>query len=270
VEEEDLMFFVLAKTLGFFSVPSNILITLALLGVVLLATRFARAGRRLAVTAVILMAILGWSPLGNAIILPLEERFPTWDESRGAPAGIICLGGAIETIVSPVRGEVALNEAAERMTAIAELARRFPRTRIVFTGGSGRLMYAGATEAELAARLFASFGIAQERIVLEDRSRDTDENGRFTKELVQPKPGERWLLVTSAHHMPRAVGVFRAAGFPVEAFPVDYRTRGAVDLARPFSPISDGLRRTDTAVREWIGLVMYRLAGRTAELFPAP
>jgi uncharacterized SAM-binding protein YcdF (DUF218 family) len=70
--------------------------------------------------------------------------------------------------------------------------------------------------------------------------------------------------------MPRSVGVFRAAGFPVEAFPVDYRTRGAIDLLRPFATLGDGLRRTDTATREWVGLLMYRLAGRSEELFPAP
>ncbi len=173
-------------------------------------------------------------------------------------------------MVSQPRGEVALNEAAERMTVIAELARRFPNARIVFTGGSGRIIYDGVTEASLAARLFESFGIAKERIVLEDKSRDTDENARFTKELLDPKPGERWLLVTSAHHMPRSVGVFRAAGFPVEAYPVDFRTRGAVDLLRPFSNVGDGLRRTDTAAREWVGLVAYRLTGRTDALFPAP
>src|SRR3954463_7675759 len=264
------MFFVLAKILGFFALPSNILISLGILGVLLMATRFARAGRRLAVITLVLLVIAGWSPLGNALILPLEERFPPWDESRGAPTGIICLGGAVDTVVSPVRGEVGLNEAAERMTAVAELARRFPQARVVFSGGSGRIIFDGVSEASLAARLFASFGIASERITLEGKSRDTLENARFTKALVQPRPGERWLLVTSAHHMPRAVGGFRAAGFPVEAFPVDYRTRGAVDLARPCPPLSDGLRRTDTAAREWIGLVMYRLAGRTAELFPVP
>lgn len=264
------MFFLLAKILGFFALPSNILITLGLIGIVLLATRFARAGRRLAVIALVLFAIAGLSPLGNAIILPLEERFPPWDASRGAPTGIISLGGALDTVVSQSRGEVALNEAAERMTAMAELARRFPDARIVFSGGSGRLIYDGVTEASLAARLFESFGIAKERILLEDKSRDTDENARFTKELVQPKAGERWLLVTSAHHMPRAVGVFRAAGFPVEAFPVDYRTRGAIDLIRPFSSAGDGLRRTDTAAREWVGLVVYWMTTRTAELFPAP
>jgi uncharacterized SAM-binding protein YcdF (DUF218 family) len=264
------MFFVLAKVLGFFALPSNILISLGVVGLVLMPTRFARAGRRLAVAALILLAIAGLSPLGNALILPLEERYPPWDSSHGAPTGVISLGGALDTVVSQPRGEIALNEAAERMTVIAELARRYPDARIVFSGGSGRLVFDGVTEASLAARLFESFGITKERITLEDRSRDTAENARFTKEMVQPKPGERWLLVTSAHHIPRSIGVFRAAGFPVDAYPVDYRTRGAVDLLRPFSSVGDGLRRTDTAAREWIGLVVYRVTGRTAELFPAP
>ena len=264
------MFFLLAKILGFFALPSNLFISFGLIGIALMATRYAGAGRKLALASLLLIAFTGYSPLGNALILPLEERFPPWDASRGAPTGIISLGGAIDTVVSPPRGEVALNEAAERLTAMAELVRRYPQARIVFSGGSGRLIYDGATEAALAVRLFESFGIAKQRVILENKSRDTDENARYTKDLLHPQAGERWLIVTSAHHMPRAIGSFRAAGFSVEAFPVDYRTRGAVDLLRPFATLGDGLRRTDTAVREWVGLVMYRVTGRTAELFPAP
>jgi uncharacterized SAM-binding protein YcdF (DUF218 family) len=264
------MFFALAKIFGFFALPSNILIALGGCGLLLLPTRFVRAGRRLIVASLLLLGLAGLSPLGNALILPLEQRFPPWDATRGAPDGIISLGGAFDTVVSPARGEVALNEAAERLTAVAELARRYPSARVVFSGGSGRLIYQGAGEAELAARLFDSFGIARERVILEDKSRDTDENARFTRELVKPKPGERWLLITSAHHMPRSVGVFRAADFPVEPFPVDYRTRGSADLLRPFYSLGDGLRRTDTAAREWSGLLVYWLTGRTRELFPAP
>jgi uncharacterized SAM-binding protein YcdF (DUF218 family) len=264
------MFFLLAKVLGFFALPSNLLISLGLAGVMLMMTRHARLGRRLAVASLVLIAIAGWSPLGNALILPLEERFPPWDAARGAPTGIISLGGAFDTVVSPARGEIALNEAAERLTAMADLVRRYPQAHIVFSGGSGRLIYGGATEAELAVRLLESFGIPKQRIIVENKSRDTDENARFTKELLQPRQDERWLVVTSAHHMPRAVGCFRAAGFPVAAFPVDYRTRGAADLRRPFATLGDGLRRTDTAVREWVGLAVYRLTGRMTELFPAP
>ena len=87
---------------------------------------------------------------------------------------------------------------------------------------------------------------------------------------MPPKPGERWLLVTSAWHMPRSMGSFRAAGFPVTAYPVDYRTRGGEDARRGFLHTSEGLRRLDLMVKEWLGLLAYRLSGRTDALFPAP
>jgi uncharacterized SAM-binding protein YcdF (DUF218 family) len=70
--------------------------------------------------------------------------------------------------------------------------------------------------------------------------------------------------------MPRAIGVFRRAGFPVEPYPVDWRTRGKEDALRPFATVADGLRRTDTAVHEWIGLFAYWVSGKSSELFPAP
>jgi len=153
---------------------------------------------------------------------------------------------------------------------VAELARRYPDARIVFSGGSGALIYDEGAEAPLALRLLESLGIPRARITLEDRSRNTVENAVLSKAIAQPKPGERWLLVTSAHHLPRAVGVFRKAGFPVEAYPVDWRTRGADDALRPFASVGDGLRRSDTAVREWVGLAIYWLTGRSSELFPGP
>jgi uncharacterized SAM-binding protein YcdF (DUF218 family) len=264
------MFFVLSKILGFFALPSNALIVLGLVGVAVAVLRNARAGGKLIVASLILLAIFGLSPLANALILPLEDRFPPWDSSRGAPSGIVVLGGAFETLVSTTRPDIPLNDAAERMTASAALALRYPEARIIFTGGVGSLLYGGPTEGELARRFYASLGIAASRVTIEEESRDTAENARFTWPLAAPKPGERWLLVTSAFHMPRAIGAFRRVGFAVEAYPVDYRTRGVEDLARPFASLGEGLRRTDVAVREWIGLVIYRIAGRTAELFPGP
>ena len=189
---------------------------------------------------------------------------------RRPPDGIVVLGGALDAVVSGARREVALNEAAERMTEVAGLAQRYPNARIVFSGGSGQLVFQGENESALARRLFGYFGIAPNRVAVEDRSRDTVENARFTKAVADPKPGERWLLVTSAYHMPRSIGTFRRAGFAIEAYPVDWRTRGPSDLWRPFTNLGDGIRRTDTAAREWVGLVAYRLAGHTSELFPGP
>ncbi len=133
------MYFVLSKMLGFFASPSNLLIVLALAGVVLMGTRFPRCGRRLAVVSVVFLAIAGFSPLGNILMLTLEQRFPPWDATRGAPDGIVVLGGAIGPDLSEARGEVSLNEAAERVTAVLELARRYPNARIVYSGGTGAL-----------------------------------------------------------------------------------------------------------------------------------
>jgi uncharacterized SAM-binding protein YcdF (DUF218 family) len=261
--------FGLSKVLGFFVLPSNLLMVLALVGILLMRTRFVRFGQGLVIGAVMLLTVIGIAPVGNALMLPLEERFPKWDATRGSPHGIVVLGGAISPDVSAARNDIALNEAAERMTAIAKLAREHPSARIVFTGGSGRL-FGGATEADYVTGLFESFGIPRDRIALENRARNTVENATLTKALVKPKPSERWLLVTSAHHMPRSVGIFRKAGFPVEAHPVDYRTRGSADLTGPFWSLAGGLARADAAMHEWAGLLVYWLTGRTSELFPGP
>ena len=261
------MFFVLSKLLGFFAVPSNLVVLMGIGGLLLLPTRFARAGRWLAFVSLVVLAILGFSPIGNALIIPLENRFPPWDATRGAPDGIIVLGGAIDG--SGPGDQVVLNEGAERLTVVPELARRYPNARILFSGGSGALIDDGKAEAKFALRLLESLGVARGRITLEDHSRNTVENAVYSKAIVQPKPDERWLLVTSAYHMPRAIGVFRKAGFPVEPYPVDWRASGLDDALHPFATMSEGLRRTDTAMHEWLGLAVYWLTGRSSELFPA-
>jgi len=264
------MFFILSKVLGFFALPSNLLITIGLVGIALLLTRSRRLASWLVVTSLVLLVLFGLSPLGNALMLPLEERFPPWDASHGAPDGVIVLGGVIAVDVSAARGAVALNESAERVTVAAELARRYPKLRIIFSGGTNALLFDKGAEAGFAVRQLEDLGVARERIVAEEQSRNTVENAVFSRLIANPQPGQRWLLLTSAFHMPRAIAVFRAAGFPVEAYPVDWRTTGPMDLVRPYPSVSEGLRRTDVAVREWIGLLLYRLTGKTAELFPGP
>jgi uncharacterized SAM-binding protein YcdF (DUF218 family) len=268
------MFFILSKTLGFFALPSNFLLAIGLLGIVLLCTRFQRFASWLVVTSLVLIAFAGLSPLGNVLLLPLEQRFPPWDASRNdagrPPDGIVVLGGAIAPEISLARGAVALNEAAERITVTAELARRYPTARIIFSGGSNAVMFDAPVEAPVAVKEFEALGIAHERITAEEQSRNTIENAVFSRLVADPKPGERWLLVTSAYHMPRAIAAFRAAGFPVEACPVDWRTRGPIDAWAPFASLTEGLARTDAAVHEWIGLLAYRLGGQTSELFPVP
>jgi uncharacterized SAM-binding protein YcdF (DUF218 family) len=264
------MFFVLAKILGFFALPSNVLIATGLIGVLLLLTRWRRLASWLVVTSLVLIAFTGMSPIGSVLLLPLEQRFPPWDPSRGPPDGIVVLGGAISPDLSLARGAVQFEEAASRITATVELARRYPGARIIFSGGTGSLQSDAPPEAPFAVKEFEALGIAHDRITAEEQSRNTIENAVFSRLLADPKPGQRWLLVTSAFHMPRAIATFRAAGFPVEAYPVDWRTRGPIDATRLFSSLTGGLARTDLATHEWIGLLAYRLTGKTREFFPAP
>jgi uncharacterized SAM-binding protein YcdF (DUF218 family) len=160
------MYFVLSKTVGLLAIPSNLIVLLAVTGAVLMGTRFVRAGRALAVTAIVLLAIAAFSPLGNALILPLEQRFPRWHAGQGTPDGIVVLGGAIGPEMSAARGEASLNESAERMTVVASLARQFPQARLVFSGGDASLIGDKPSEAMFVVPVFESFGIPASRIEL--------------------------------------------------------------------------------------------------------
>jgi uncharacterized SAM-binding protein YcdF (DUF218 family) len=263
------LFFVLSKTIGLMLLPTNFLIGIGVLGALLLATRFAPAGRKLLIASAALLAICGFSPLGYLLLYPLEQQFPPWDAAQGAPAGMVVLGGTIDVDVSAARGVAVVAGAADRIIASAALARRYPDARIIFAGGSPNLR-SDAREADYAASLFESLGISKERLIMERRSRNTEENAEFSMAIAAPKAGERWLLVTSAYHMPRSVGLFRKAGFAVEAYPVDWRVGGTEDFLR-FTAISlEGLDRINVGLREWMGLAAYWATGKIDRLLPGP
>jgi uncharacterized SAM-binding protein YcdF (DUF218 family) len=264
------LFFFLSKTIGKMLLPTNFLIGIGVIGALLLATRFASLGRRLMVLSVLMLAVCGFSPLGTWLLYPLESRFPPWDAARGAPDGIIILGGSIDADLSVAHGGAVVRSEADRIIAAAALARQYPNARILFTGGSANLLSNDAKEADYAGALFESLGVAKARLTMERRSRNTQENVEFSKAMVALKSGERWLLVTSAFHMPRSVGLFRKAGFAVEPYPVDWRVGGKSDLLAFFPVADDGLGRTEIALREWMGLIAYRASGKIDELLPGP
>jgi uncharacterized SAM-binding protein YcdF (DUF218 family) len=222
------------------------------------------------VTALVLLAVAAFSPLGNILLYPLEQRFPPWDPRQGAPDGIIVLGGSIDADLSVAHGSAVVRSAPDRIIAAAALAHRYPNARIIFSGGSANLISNDAREADFATALFEGLGISKSRVTMERRSRNTLENAEFSKALAAPKSGERWLLVTSAFHMPRSVGLFRKAQFAVEPYPVDWRVGRPGDLFTFSNLAPDGLGRVDGAVREWAGLIAYRITGKIDDLLPGP
>jgi uncharacterized SAM-binding protein YcdF (DUF218 family) len=224
-------------------------------------TRFSKIGKRIALAGILLLLIAGASPLGTALLLPLENRFPRWDSSRGPPTGLIVLGGVIDPEISVKRGEISLGEAAERIIAAVELYHRYPTVRIVFRR---KRKCRGPARIEFAIRfwrilIFRVTHRAKVDLVI-------PENAVNTIQLVRPKPGERWLLITSAYRLPRAIGLFRQAGFPVEATLSLANRR----LGRPLDDvifILGGLLPLNQAAHEWVAAQYDRLNGRTAVLF---
>ena len=264
------MFFIASKIFEFFLAPAHLAIFLAVIGAALLYTRFWRWGRRLAAFGAFALLLMAYGPIGHFLAAPLEARFPPPEGEMPAPDGIIVLGGTIDEKLSAERDRPVMVDAAERLTAPIALRRKFPDAKIVFTGGTAALRGSAHSEADGVKRFWRDMGLDRGDILYESRSRNTHENAIFTRELAQPKPGERWLLVTSAIHMPRSIGIFRKAGFDVIPYPVDFRTNGDVSrIVFPRFP-TKALGLVEFAAHEWAGLVAYRLTGKTDEFFPAP
>ncbi|WP_371345881.1 YdcF family protein [Ancylobacter sp. IITR112] len=261
------MFYTLSKAIWLVAVPSTFLTVLAAAGLIVW-LRWPSAGATLVALGVGGLLLFGLSPLARMLLLPLESRFPAYVEDGRRIDGIIVLGGGEQARITAARGQPSFADSAERVLAMGELARRYPHARVVFTGGGPEDRRLG--EASVVRLALPQIGLPEDRVMFEPLARNTAENARFAKQLVQPRPDENWLLVTSAFHMPRAVGVFRRAGFPVIAYPVDYRTAGPSDRWRLFRSVAYGLNAFDLAVHEWLGLAVYYLTGRIGSPFPAP
>jgi uncharacterized SAM-binding protein YcdF (DUF218 family) len=259
---------VLSEAIGFLSVPSNVIASLAVISLLLIVLRLrSRAFVTISLAALVLAAL---SPLGNALLTPLEQRFPEMKYPDQNIDGIIVLGGSYDSVSHAYASVIVLEEDTEPMAVIVDLARRYPQAKIIFSGGTGPSWGPGPSEAAIVKGYFVSFGIPAERISIEERSLTTEENASFTAKMVRPSPSSHWMLVTSAYHMPRAMGAFRKAGFNVVAFSVGQRTHGWGQFWWPSSTATDNLRRLDVAIHEWAGLIDYRLSGYSDAWFPGP
>lgn len=261
------MFYLLAKIFWVVAQPLSMIGLLVLLGIVLLALGRRRLGIGANVAALLVLVLCGFTSFGALILHPLENRFVRPATMPQTVDSIIVLGGSTLARVSTIRGVAEMNEAGDRLTDAVMLARLYPEAQIVYTGGSG-ILDSGEPEAATAQRFLLSQGIAPERLVLEDQSRNTDENAELTADLLGSDNGVA-LLVTSAFHMPRSVGLFQRVGLDVIAWPTDYRSSGEESFGLDFANPAHNLSNTSVALKEWIGLLVYNWTGRIDTILPA-
>lgn len=261
--------FLVGKVVWALAQPGNLLLLLLLAGVLLSLGWRGRRGRALTAIAALAFLLLAVAPIGAAMMLVLEERFPRPSALPQRIDGVLVLGGAVDPALSLSYGETVFNGSVSRVLTGIALARRHPEAKLALIGGEGAIFPVGFAESRATLRFAEDEGIAGERITVEDRSRSTHENAVYAKEVIGPRPGAVWVLVTSAFHMPRAVASFRAVGWAVIPYPTDYKVDPRTGL-RPSFSLAEGLGTATLAGKEWAGLFGYWMRGWTRELFPAP
>jgi len=207
-------------------------------------------------------------PVDEYVLGPLEQRFPALHSYPEKVNGIIVLGGGIDIDSTVYNEQLSVNDAGERLLALITLASAYPTAKIVYAGGNGNIVRNNQKEADLVKKFLSSLGLGSREVFFENESRNTFENAAFTKKIADPKPGEVWMLITSAFHMPRAVGVFRHHGWDVLPYPVDYRSSGPKEVFGIGSFV-EKWRRLSAGLREWTGLVYYRMMTYTEDLLPS-
>ncbi len=255
------MFFTLSKIFSCFFYPVGFSILLLVVSFFFFRKR-PRASRVLSVSAVIILWICSTEWFSSYLIAPLESRYP-----RNPPVekidAVVVLSGMADLKLSG-QGSVELEAGSDRIIEAILLARRFPDSLLIISGGSGNLLHQETSEAALLSRyLVPQLGIPIERIMVDATSRNTTENAVNTREILNRNGIERFVLITSAFHMQRSMACFHKVGLDPIPWPVDFKShKNNLDV---FSliPGTGSLVRTDAAIHEYIGLLVYKIMGYT-------
>ena len=262
------MFFYGSKLFWMLVQPTTLILILFLGAIALLLLGRRKLGLIAVCTAAATYIAIVYLSIGQWLIAPLENRFPANPQLPDKIAGIIVLAGPIDRNLTRARGQLAIRDGSERYIEFSRLVRQFKHATAIISGGNPSADQHLEHQAVVARRLLDSLGLSDRPILLETESRNTDENIRFTYETVQPEPGSHWIMVTSAYHMPRAMAVARSQRWNLIPYPVDFRTEGS--RGRFFGALDHGEAFTlaDLAIKEWLGLLAYYLAGKSAVLWP--
>jgi uncharacterized SAM-binding protein YcdF (DUF218 family) len=257
----DSLFFWSSKLVWPFISPDNLLLLWLMLAIVMLWMGRDILAKRLLLGLMAVALLIALFPVGEWLLYPLESRYPA-NPALSEVDGIIVLSGGGDPMRTQLWDQISAGAAVERDLVFVALARQYPDAKLIFTGGTGSLVHKQFNGADYARRFFSEQGMDLSRITFERESRNTWEHAVLTKKLVQPDDNETWVLITTGWHMPRAVGVFCKADWSVIPYPVDFQTNPGYLLRVDWS-FAGHLRDFTIAVKEWIGIVAYKVMGKS-------
>jgi len=263
----DTIFFYLSKIIWALISPDTLLLVFILATLFLLFLKKYQTATKLLTFVSIILIIIAVLPIGKWMLYPLETRFQTNPALPENIDGIIVLSGAEAAKLSSVWNQIELGGAVERSLYFLSLAKKYPKAKLVFIGGSGSIFQQDLKEADVAKKLYQQQGFDTNRIVFERKSRNTFESAINSTKLIKPVKNEKWVLITTAWHMPRSVSVFCKAGWPVIPFPVDHSVNKDNIFTMEFNLLGN-LRTLKKGIKEWVGLFAYYATGKTTSIYP--
>ena len=257
-----IMSFYLSKVLWLIINPFNILIFLFFLNILFLFLKKNKLRIFLLSLLLILLVSFGIFPAGKYLIYKLEKNYHNSIILSDKVDGILILGGATNPFLSNEYNQIHLNGSAERLVESIKLIIKYSNAKIIFTGGSGFISDIKLDNAKIANKFFMQVGLDTDKIIFENKSRNTYENILFSKNIAKPKKNEKWLIITSASHMNRAVFVGEKIDWILTPYAVDFNQPKKIKFI-PNINILNNFNEMQRGTYEWIGLVAYYLMGRT-------
>lgn len=246
--------FILKKIISPFLVPPGVFVTLLLLSCLWFFKRKNRKASAVNLFLAFLIWIASISPVSDAMLRGVEAEFSLPANPEGDV--ILLLGGGVNDAVPDFSGIGTPSEEMLGRIITGVRLQRMVHVPIIVSGGA--VFRHKKAEAPIVKRFLRDLGVPEEKIITEEKSRDTIENARYTVRICRARGYSKPLLVTSASHMKRALLSFRNAGMEVTPFPSGFKSLGRERYGwEDFLPDAGELKKVSTAIREYIGLLYY-------------
>ena len=213
----------------------------------------------------IFLICFGILPLGEYLIYKLEKNYHNSIILPDEVDGILILGGATNPFLSHEHNQIILNGSVERLLESMTLIKKYKDAKVIFSSGSGSIKNPTMDHASIAKKFFMKIGLDTDKIIFENKSRNTYENIFFSKEIAKPTKNEKWIVITSAFHMNRAIFIGEKNNWTLTPYAVDF-TQPKKFTFIPNLDVLSNLGQMQHGSHEWIGLIAYFLMGRTSRI----